>query len=58
MSASDERHRGQRDDGSGGNDHTDGEDDPGWPLSFLLLVTAGALYLLLRLFELVRSLVT
>ncbi|KAA3638790.1 MAG: hypothetical protein DWP92_05605 [Armatimonadetes bacterium] len=34
------------------------EDDPGWPISFLVLVGAGALYLLLRVFEMIKSLVT
>lgn len=36
----------------------DSGDDPGWPISFLLLVGAGALYLILRVFQMVRDLVT
>lgn len=32
------------------------EVDPGWPWSFLLLVGAGALYLIVRFAELARSL--
>ncbi len=35
-----------------------GEDDPGWPISFLLLVGAGALYLILRFFDMIKNLVT
>lgn len=34
----------------------DEEADPGWPWSFLLLVVAGALYLILRFFQLARGL--
>jgi hypothetical protein len=34
------------------------EDDPGWPISFLLLVGAGALYLILRLVQLIQGIVT
>ncbi len=34
------------------------DDDPGWPISFLLLVGAGALYLVVRVIQLVRDLVT
>jgi hypothetical protein len=34
---------------------TEEGDDPGWPLSFLLLVGAGALYLILRVVDLVRD---
>lgn len=32
------------------------EDDPGWPLSFILLVVAGGLYLVLRFFQMARDL--
>ncbi|MCZ7533130.1 MAG: hypothetical protein M5U23_06970 [Acidimicrobiia bacterium] len=45
-------------------DHPDGdiagqsEEDPGWPISFLLLVGAGALYLIFRLFDMIKNLVT
>lgn len=35
----------------------DGE-DPGWPLSFILLVVAGGLYLVLRLFQMAQDLFT
>jgi hypothetical protein len=36
---------------------SDGEDeDPGWPLSFILLVVAGGLYLVLRFFQMARDL--
>ncbi len=31
---------------------SDGDVDPGWPWSFLLLVAAGALYLIFRFIEL------
>jgi hypothetical protein len=31
---------------------SDAEDDPGWPWSFILLVVAGALYLIFRFVEL------
>lgn len=34
------------------------EEDPGWPISFLLLVGAGALYLIFRLFDMIKNLVT
>lgn len=34
----------------------DEEADPGWPWSFLLLVVAGGLYLILRFFQLARGL--
>ena len=38
---------------------TDGEEeDPGWPLSFILLVVAGGLYLVLRFFQMARDLLT
>lgn len=33
------------------------QDDPGWPISFLLLVGAGALYLALRLIQFVADVV-
>ena len=36
----------------------DEEVDPGWPWSFLLLVGAGALYLILRFVQLARDLFT
>ena len=36
---------------------TEEEVDPGWPWSFLLLVFAGALYLVFRLSDFVRDLV-
>ena len=37
----------------------DGDDeDPGWPWSFILLVVAGALYLLFRFVELALNLFT
>lgn len=40
-------------------DNSDGEqDDPGWPISFLLLVAAGGLYLVVRFFAIVKDLVT
>jgi hypothetical protein len=32
------------------------DEDPGWPLSFILLVVAGGLYLVLRFFEMARDL--
>jgi hypothetical protein len=32
------------------------EKDPGWPLSFILLVVAGGLYLVLRFFQMARDL--
>lgn len=35
---------------------TDEDVDPGWPWSFLLLVAAGALYLILRFVEFAASL--
>ncbi len=36
---------------------SDAEDeDPGWPLSFILLVVAGGLYLVLRFFQMARDL--
>lgn len=35
---------------------TDDGDDPGWPISFLLLVGAGALYLILRIVQIVKDL--
>jgi hypothetical protein len=34
------------------------DDDPGWPLSFILLVVAGGLYLVLRFFQMARGLLT
>jgi len=34
------------------------EEDPGWPISFLLLVGAGALYLILRVFQIVADIVS
>lgn len=45
------------DDGSGrdpavSGEHPGEEDDPGWPWSFLLLVAAGAAYLIFRFVEL------
>ncbi len=49
----DDVHRDQSD-----GDVPEGEEDPGWPISFLLLVGAGALYLILRFFEMIKSLVT
>ena len=36
----------------------DSEDDPGWPISFMLLVAAGALYLIVRFAQLFLDLVT
>lgn len=33
------------------------DDDPGWPISFLLLVAAGALYLILRLVQFIADVV-
>lgn len=33
----------------------DEEDDPGWPWSFLLLVAAGGLYLILRVVQMVND---
>jgi hypothetical protein len=35
-----------------GDTPSDGDSDPGWPWSFLLLVAAGALYLIFRFIEL------
>lgn len=35
-----------------GDTPSDGDIDPGWPWSFLLLVAAGALYLIFRFIEL------
>jgi hypothetical protein len=32
------------------------DEDPGWPLSFILLVVAGGLYLVLRFFQMARGL--
>lgn len=32
------------------------EEDPGWPISFLLLVGAGGVYLVLRFVQLARDL--
>lgn len=32
------------------------EEDPGWPISFLILVGAGALYLILRFYQMFRNL--
>ena len=32
------------------------DDDPGWPLSFILLVVAGGLYLVLRFFQMAKDL--
>ncbi len=32
------------------------EEDPGWPWSFLLLVFAGALYLIFRFYEMAKEL--
>lgn len=37
---------------------TEEEVDPGWPWSFLLLVFAGALYLIFRLIDFVRDILT
>lgn len=54
----DDVHRDQSDGDHGDSDNADGEDDPGWPISFLLLVGAGALYLILRFFEMIKHLVT
>lgn len=34
------------------------EEDPGWPISFLILVGAGALYLILRFYQMFRNLLT
>ncbi len=34
----------------------DEEEDPGWPWSFLLLVFAGALYLIFRFYEMAKDL--
>lgn len=36
----------------------DSDDDPGWPISFLLLVGAGALYLIVRIVQLVKDFLT
>ena len=33
----------------------DTEDDPGWPWSFLLLVAAGGIYLILRVVQMVND---
>jgi hypothetical protein len=35
-----------------------GDDDPGWPWSFILLVVAGALYLIFRFAELAINLLS
>jgi len=32
--------------------NVDDDEDPGWPWSFILLVVAGAIYLIFRFFEL------
>jgi hypothetical protein len=42
-------------DSSSSPDGTDA--DPGWPISFMLLVGAGALYLILRLIQIVADVV-
>lgn len=42
-------------DGKAGDDEEE-EEDPGWPWSFLLLVFAGALYLIFRFYEMAREL--
>ncbi len=34
------------------------EEDPGWPWSFLLLVFAGALYLIFRFYEMAKELLS
>ncbi|MCB1246828.1 MAG: hypothetical protein KDB69_06165 [Acidimicrobiia bacterium] len=34
-----------------------GDEDPGWPISFLLLVAAGAIYLALRLVQFIADVV-
>lgn len=34
------------------------EEDPGWPLSFILLVVAGGLYLVLRFFQMAQDVLT
>lgn len=34
------------------------DEDPGWPWSFVLLVVAGGLYLLFRLFDFLREVLT
>jgi hypothetical protein len=44
-------------DGSDTANVEDGE-DPGWPWSFILLVVAGALYLIFRFAEVIINLVT
>ena len=35
----------------------DTDDDPGWPISFILLVAAGGLYLILRVIQIVADVV-
>lgn len=37
---------------------TEDEEDPGWPWSFLLLVFAGALYLIFRFYEMAKELLS
>jgi hypothetical protein len=39
-------------------DPNGGEADPGWPWSFILLVVAGALYLVFRFVELIVKVVS
>jgi hypothetical protein len=38
--------------------HEMDDEDPGWPLSFILLVVAGGLYLVLRFFQMAQELFT
>ena len=38
-----------------GSTMDDEEDEPGWPWSFLLLVAAGAIYLLLRIVQMIND---
>ncbi|MDA2978370.1 MAG: hypothetical protein O3B42_01190 [Actinomycetota bacterium] len=40
------------------NESEDEEGDPGWPISFLLLVTAGGVYLILRFIAIIRDMMT
>jgi hypothetical protein len=40
------------------NGSEDDEGDPGWPLSFLLLVGAGGLYLILRFAAIFKDMMT
>ena len=45
-------------DGVSADKSQDEEADPGWPISFLLLVVAGAAYLILRFFVIIRDMMT